>query len=92
LSFLDGVVGGDEIGQLRGFRPADLDFAHVADIEHAHRVAHGHVLRDDPGILHGHVPAAEIDHFGAQRPMDGIQRSGRSGERLGMKIQANSRS
>ena len=57
------------------FRPADFDLAHVADIEKAHGCAHGLVLVDDAGILHGHVPAAEIHHLGAQRAMDGIQRS-----------------
>ena len=70
------VVGGDEIGQLRGFRPANLDLAHVADIENAHRLADGVVLIHDPGILHGHIPAAEIDHLGPQGSMDGIKRRG----------------
>ena len=90
MSFAD-VVGGDEIGQARGFRPADLDLAHVADVEQADRRAHGLVLVDDAGVLHGHVPAAEIDHPGAQRAMDGIQRRvRRSGSACDMKIQANS--
>jgi len=39
---------GDEIGQLRGLRPADLDFAHVADVEYAHRFANRHVLGENP--------------------------------------------
>ena len=43
LQLVDGI-GGDEIRQLRGLRPADLDFAHVADVEHAHGFAHRHVL------------------------------------------------
>ena len=37
------------------------------------RVAHGVVFVEDAGILDRHVPAAEIDHFGAQRAMDGVQ-------------------
>ena len=73
---LAGMVGGDEIGQLRGFRPANLDFAHMADIENAHRVADGVVLVDDPGVLHGHVPAAEVDHPGSERAMEGMKRGG----------------
>ncbi len=76
---LGGVVGGDEIDQLGGFRPADFDFAHVADVEEADGIADGVVLVDDAGVLDGHIPAAEIDHFGAESPMDGIE--GRVAER-----------
>src|ERR1051326_7230660 len=38
VEFGDGV-GGCKIGQLRGFRPADFDFAHVADVEETDRIA-----------------------------------------------------
>ncbi len=68
------VVGGDEIGQPGRFRPVDFDLAHVADIEDADGIANGVVLGDDAGILDGHIPAAEIDHPGAERAMDGVQR------------------
>ena len=37
-------VGGDVINQANRLRPADLDFAHVADVEQAHGFAHGVVL------------------------------------------------
>src|SRR5579883_40610 len=69
-------VGGEEIGEARGFRAADLDFAHVADVEYANAGADGVVLLDDAGVLHGHIPAAEIDHSGAQRAVHGIERRG----------------
>jgi hypothetical protein len=32
------------------------------------------MLADDAGILHRHVPAAEIHHFGAEAAMDRMQR------------------
>src|SRR2546430_11144164 len=38
------------------------------------RSAHGLVLLDDARVLHGHVPAAEVDHFCAHRSMHGIDR------------------
>ena len=43
-------VGGDVVGEFGGFRTANLDLAHVADIEDAHRVAHGVVLVDDSAV------------------------------------------
>ena len=72
FQLLDGI-GGDVIGQSGGFGAADLDLAHVADIEDAHGVAHGVVLVDDAGVLDGHVPAAEIDHPGTEGSMDRVQ-------------------
>src|ERR1035438_6300280 len=74
-SVLDGV-GGDEIGELGRLGAANFDLAHVADIEDAHRMAHGVVLFDDSGVLDGHVPPAEIHHPGAEPAMDGVQRRG----------------
>jgi len=75
-------VCGNVIDQREGFRAADLDFAHVADVEHAHRFAHRHVLRENPGVLNGHIPPAKIDHFGAQRSMDRIERCTAQGRGL----------
>ena len=72
---VDGV-GGDEIGELRGFEAVDFDLAHVADIEEADGAAHGVVLIDDAGVLDGHVPPAEIHHSGSQGSMNGMERSG----------------
>src|SRR5262249_33178919 len=47
--------------------------AHVADIEQPGAGADRHVLVDDPGVLDGHVPAAELHHSRAKRPVRGVQ-------------------
>src|ERR1039458_617759 len=75
LQLVDGV-GGDVVGQFGGFPPANLDLAHVADIEDAGRVAHRVVLVDDAGVLDGHVPSTEIHHPGAERSVDTVQGRG----------------
>ena len=72
-----------------GFRAADFDLAHVADIEDAHGRAHGVVLVDDSGVLDGHVPSAEIDHLGPDEQWTGFSGVVRSEGAAGMKIQAN---
>src|SRR5262249_51816320 len=51
-------------------------FAHVADVEEPDAVADRVVFLDDAGVLDGHVPAAEVDHFGPEGAMDGVERSG----------------
>ena len=68
-----GVVGGDEIDQFGGLGTLDLDLTHVADVKQSDGIADGVVLINDAGILHRHIPAAEIDHFGAESPMDGVE-------------------
>ncbi len=47
-------------------RAADGDFAHVRDVENAGGVAHGEMLVGDAGVLHGHLPAAEINQLRAE--------------------------
>ena len=69
-----GIVRGDVLHQVERARPAHLDLAHVADVKQARGGARGHVLADDAGILHRHVPAAEVHHFGAQAAMHRMQR------------------
>ncbi len=69
---LGGVVGGNIIDELQRIRAADFDLAHVADVKNAGGAADGVVLLDDAGVLHGHVPAAKIDHFGAELTMDRV--------------------
>jgi hypothetical protein len=59
--------------------PRQANVAHVADVEDARAGAHRHVLVDDAaadgrGILHGHVPAVELDHLRAHLAMDGVER------------------
>ena len=68
-------VGGECIGALDRSRSVNLDLAHVADIEQSDGLADSIVLVDDAGILDGHVPAAEIDHFGSHLAVYRIQRS-----------------
>jgi hypothetical protein len=55
------VVGEQALQQLQGLRAAGLDLAHVRDVEHAGRLAHGEVLLLDAVVLHGHLPAGEVD-------------------------------
>ena len=48
---------------------------HVADVEEAGAAARGEVLGDDArGVLDGHVPAAEVDHAGAERHVTVVER------------------
>src|SRR5258708_21974854 len=66
LAFLKlrGVVHADPLDGVKRLGAANHDVAHVGDVEHAHAGAHGQVLLHQTaagGILHRHVPAAEID-------------------------------
>ena len=70
------IVGGEEVGAADGFGSQDFDLAHVADIEQADGFPYGVVLVDEAGVLDGHVPSAEVDHFGAEGAMYGIERRG----------------
>jgi hypothetical protein len=54
---------------------ADPDVAHVTDIENPDARAHCFVFRNQAagrGVLDGHIPAAEIDHFCAQTAVHGV--------------------
>ena len=75
LKLGDGV-GGDVVGERCRIRAVDFDFAHVADVEQAGGRSHGAVFFEDAGVLQRHVPAAEIDHFGAHPAMGGVKRGG----------------
>src|ERR1043165_2347348 len=53
----------------------DFDLAHMRHVEEARARARAIVLFDRArGVLHGHVPAAELDHAPAQTPVRGVQR------------------
>ncbi len=56
-------------------RPLDENLAHVTHVEQADRAAHGEMLVDDPGILEGHLPSAELDHARARGVMPFEERS-----------------
>ena len=59
-----------------GIVAGDVDNTHVADIEHPHRLTHGKVFGQLRTVMQRHVPTTEIDHFGAQFTMYGIQGGG----------------
>ena len=73
LDKLGGVVAGDVLRQIQRLRAAQLDFAHMADVEKAGGRARGQMFADDPGVFHGHIPAAKVDHLGAQAAMRGVE-------------------
>ena len=70
------VVGQHPGEQFAHARTVQVDGEHVRHVEHAGRVAHGMMFLDLRAVVHGHVPAAEIDHARAQGAMHGIQRGG----------------
>jgi len=49
-------------------RPAfDKDLTHVRDIEHPGRLADGVMLVHDARVLHGELPAVEVDELAARK-------------------------
>src|SRR5882757_4906711 len=68
------VIHRESLNRSQRARPAKLNIAHVADVEKPHRGADRHVLRGDAGVLDWHIPASEIDHFGAEPAVDTIER------------------
>src|SRR4051794_33915143 len=68
------VVGEDALEQPLGAGALRLDLAHVADVEHADRPAHGDVLGPDARVLDRHLPARERDELGAGGHMPIVQR------------------
>src|SRR5207248_521901 len=60
-----GVVGVDVLDEVQRVGAAEGEAAHVADVEQARGGAHRAMFIDDGGVLHGHVPAAELDHAAA---------------------------
>ena len=71
---LGSVVRRDALDGGKRILAGDLDFPHVADVEHPRPLADGHVLGRDPGIFHGHFPAAEWHHARARGAMASVQR------------------
>ena len=61
----------------RSLLAANADVAHVADVENPYARANCLMFCDQAasrGILDGHVPAAEIDHFRAQTAVHRVKR------------------
>ena len=71
---LRGVIAGNVLDQINRVRAADFNLAHVAHVKQPRCGARRHVFRDDSGILHGHVPSAEVDHLGPHPAMDRVKR------------------
>src|SRR6185437_4777920 len=70
---LRGVIAGNPLDQIEGLAAANLDFAHVADVEDSGTFADGFVLGKNAAVFERHVPAAEIDHFCAHAPVHMVQ-------------------
>ena len=43
-------------------RPAELELAHVAQIENSRRIADRKMLLDNPAVAHGHLETTENGH------------------------------
>ena len=71
---LAGIVHQQLLHRGQRVRPAQLNIAHVANVEDAHARSYGHVLGDEPLVLHRHIPSAEVHHLGLVRVVGGMQR------------------
>ena len=69
------VVRGQRLERRERALTVDLELAHVAHVEEAHRRAHRAMLLQDSAILHGHVPPAEFHHSRARFDMGVVERS-----------------
>jgi hypothetical protein len=55
------IVREELVQESAGLGTLHVHLAHVADIEEASRAAHGAVFVKDAAVLHGHLPAGEVD-------------------------------
>ena len=73
------VVAGHALKEGEGPRSDDVHLAHVRHIEKTRRATHGEMLLDHTealaGVIDGHVPSAEGNHFGAGSDMLGVEGS-----------------
>src|SRR5450830_183585 len=60
------IIGQQAAQEGAHVRAFDIDHAHMRHVEHAGIAAHGVVFFDLRAVVDGHVPAAEIDHAGAE--------------------------
>ena len=70
---LRGVVHAELLDGIERAGAAELDVAHVRDIEEADGGADGHMLGRDAGVFDRHVPSAEVDHLGFADAMGCVQ-------------------
>ena len=69
------VVGGDALHGVQRIAAGDLELTHVADVEQSGAAADRKMLGGEAGVFDGHVPAAELNHARAERPVPCIERS-----------------
>ena len=68
------IVGSGVLEELPRLRAPHEEFAHMGDIEEAHRLAHGEVFFGDRSVAHRHLEAGEVHHFSAQGGVLVVQR------------------
>ncbi|MNY37217.1 hypothetical protein D3C86_1717630 [compost metagenome] len=68
------VIGQQVLQVGLGLAAADIDHAHVGDVEDPAVAAHLMVFLDLRAIVQRHVPATEVDHLGAQGEVQVIER------------------
>ena len=73
------IVREQGLQQVVRLRALDLDLAHVRDVEDAPVLTHRPVLGDHTLVLHGHLPAGERNHSGAERDMALVERRAEQG-------------
>ncbi len=70
------VVRGDAIDESDSIGATNVDLTHMRDVEQSGVGSCAQVFFDRPGgILHGHIPAAEVDHASTQLPVGAVKRS-----------------
>src|ERR1700730_14042126 len=67
------VVASDVLYEVEGAFPSNFNLAHVADVKQSRGGSRRQVFRENAGILHGHIPSAEVDHLRPQASMCGVQ-------------------
>ena len=67
------IVGEEAVEPGGGLGAFGEKLAHVGDIEDAEILANGVMFVDDPGVLDGHGPATEVDHFGTESDVFSVE-------------------
>ena len=68
------VIGQQTVQPRRRAGAGDKKLPHVRDVEDAQAFPHRVMLVDDAGVLHGHRPAAKLDHPAAESYVFGKKR------------------
>ncbi len=70
---LGGVVHQQLLHGRQRVGSAQLNVAHMADVENAYARAHGGVLGHQTRVLHRHIPTAEVHHAGLVPVVRGVE-------------------